>query len=815
MSKKTLGTILEIGGLAAIAVATAGAGLAVASGVGLGSITVGGVGLETFALGGLTAFNFGERLSQRSPKPQTTETALRTERPPRNRRFGVGREHGAYFLYETATDGTAVDVMGYHDGQINRIIQHYIGDRRVTLDGSGYVQKQNDGAFGDDKVQCGVNLGLPSETAWPQVIAKVPDHWTSDHRGDGIVTGFMLSSPVKSKNYQKVYPTGGPNATPMSIAIEGQLVYDWRDDSQDVGDPRTWKFSENVWLHLAKYLLVEMSVGPMRPISDSAYWTDLSALLTARWNAKFAPNVEAWTAAADDADSTVALKGVQTVMSAKADAGATSITVDRVTGLAAGMTISIYVSGDNSKTETRTVGSVSGTTISFSGGLDHDHPQGSQVIWSSDSSSPATEPRYRSCVAYTLADPHKGVIANLLGCGDGWLSTTSNGAYILYSGRYIEPTDDPLGSNEIVSMTIQKGVNEEDAINTIKVSYQSAPHDYNTVATDDWTDDDDIERRGKVLSDSLDNQVPSHSQARRLAKRAMAHLNPAFSGTTIALSSAKRFQGKRYIPMNYVTGGVTLFNRVVQVDKFSRDPKTGQVSIQWHTVDATIDDWNPATEEGNPAPVGNRVALQPVDKPEISSAVANFGADSASGTTGVFLDLTITGAPDRDDITWYARTREQGATVWGERTYSDIDGSASVEIVTEFVPTDTHVEAAVSYQLGDGRVSDWSDTVTVDTSTASIAPNKPTELAVAANDTAGEDISWRNPTSSNFSYSKVLSNSTNDFATATQVGSDIIGGLGAVQTITDAAGTSSTYYWVVAYSTNDVASTPAGPAQEA
>lgn len=813
---KTLVSILEVGiGVTAVVVGPGGigAGLAELGIKGTANRILSNVIFSAALSAGISG---AERLLAKTPKPDTTETSLRTERPPRNRRFGVGREHGAYILYETATDGSAVDVMAFHDGQINRVLQYYVGDRRVTLGPGGFVQKQDDGAFGDDSdvVQCGANLGLPIETAWSQVIAKVPDHWTTDHRGDGVVTGFMISRPVKSKNYQKIYPTGGPNATPMSVAIEGQLVYDWRDPSQDVGDPRTWKFSENVWLHLTKYLLVDMAVGPTRPPSDPAYWDDMRSLLTARWNAKFAPNIDALTTAADDADTPVPLKGVQTVTSKKAAQGDTSVTVDRVTGLAAGMSISIYVSGDNSKTEVRTVSGISGTTISFSGGLDYDHPQGSQVMWASDPSSPATEPRYRSCVAYTLADEHKNVIDHLIACGDGWLSTTSDGAYILYSGRYVEPADEPLGPKEIVSMTIQKGVAEEDAINTIKVSYQSAPHDYNVVATDDWVDEDDVERRGKVLSDSLDNQVPSHAQARRLAKRAMAHLNPAFSGTTVALSSAKRFQGKRYVPISYVTGGVTLFERVVQVDKFSRDPKTGQVTIQWHTVDPNIDDWNPATEEGNPAPVGNRVALQPVDAPVITSAVANFGADSASGTAGVFLDLVVTGAPDRSDITWYARTREQGATVWGERTYSDIDPGASVEIVTEFVPTDTHVEAEVSYELGDGRVSDWSNTVVVDTSTAAIAPKAPTELKVAAHDGGGEDISWRNPTSSNFAFSRVMSNATDDFATATQVGADLPGGLGQVQSITDSAGTSTTYYWVVAYSSAGAASNPTGPAQQ-
>jgi hypothetical protein len=55
-------------------------------------------------------------------------------------------------------------------------------------------------------------------------------------------------------------------------------------------------------------------------------------------------------------------------------------------------------------------------------------------------------------------------------------------------------------------------------------------------------------------------------------------------------------------------------------------------------------------------------------------------------------------------------TRTAGNTSWDSAEYSGITTGASVEIQTSFVAADTSVEVPVAYGVGDGRVSDWSDT---------------------------------------------------------------------------------------------------------
>jgi hypothetical protein len=676
---------------------------------------VSGIGLTVLGtitgnplLSALGAYQLQRGFAPQAPKAEQTENALRISIPPRVSGYGTQRLYWAYALYVTATDGTAVDVGAFHDGRIDSISGYYLGDKVVTLNGSGFVAELDDGQFGGNVVQIGTTLGPAVNTAFAPVIAKVPEIWTSNHRGDGVVTGFALWKPVKTKNYQKVYAGGGPNAMPLSLVMKLQPVFDWRDGTQSVGDPLTWKWSENAILHLAHYLLVR----------DNKTWAK-----------HFTPTLAYWTAAANVADEAVPLKA---------------------------------------------------------GG---------------------TEPRYRGCVVHKHTDEHKSVVAALLGCCDGWMSPRADGALVVYAGRYQAPAV-TVDDRDVISYSVQNGVEEENAVNTIPLTYVSAAHDYTVVDTDSWVDNDDIERRGKELSSSgLANQVPSHSQARRLGKRAIAEAMAPKRGTATLRSTGRKILGQRYIRLVLSEVG---FDETVQVKApVKRDPTTGQVSFAWIIADANVDSWNPATEEGSPAPVGNTVASEPLNPPAIDTAVADYGSDSGAGSVGVFLRLLIDG-PDREDLTWYLRTREVGASVWGEREYNDIDPGATVELATEFVPANTSVEVEAAYATGDGRVSPWSAASIVNTSTADLPPQQASELA-ATGGSGAVIVSYRNPFSLNFSYARVYRGTTTVFADAVQVGLDQAGGLGESITVIDNVGAGSYRYWVRTFNPIGAGGSPLGP----
>lgn len=563
-------------------------------------------------VGGAIGASLGSALAKAFPapvpRPPTTQVAIKSPTPPRISAYGRLRLFWAWILYETAEDGWAIDVGVFHDGRLDAIETYYISDKTVTLLAGGWVQKGPAGEWGNnDSVRVGVRLGLPTETAFSEVIAKLPGIWTTNHRGDGCATGFMLSKNVKAENFQTIYALGGPNNATVSIVARAQRVFDWREGAQSALDPLTWTWSENAILHLAHYLLVRMGKS---------------------WSTHFLPTIAWWTAAANDADIAMPLKA---------------------------------------------------------GG---------------------TEPRYRSCLAHKHTDAHKDVINSLLGCADAWLSPRADGALVVYSGRYQAPTV-TIGPDEIVAYSMQEGVDEESAVNTIKITYVSSAHDFNTVDTTDLVDEDDITARGKVLSDAIENPVPSHAQAGRLAKRAMARVNAPQRGTTTTNAAGRTALGQRYIRQKLIEAGTTFQDAVVEITKLTRNLQTGGLTYEWVLADPDIDEWDPATEEGEPAPVGERVAAEPLPTPVVTSALYIGSESSGEGTAGARVEIHASG-PDREDLTWRARWRSDGGIWSGDLEYSDADPGPAVELITDFVPVGADVDVQVRYIGGDGRYSDWS-----------------------------------------------------------------------------------------------------------
>lgn len=580
---------------------------------------LGRLGLQIVAIGAnfipggqpiaaLAALALATLYKPKGPKPEQQERALKISVPPRVSAYGTVRLYGAYILYDTNADGFAVDAWAFHDGRINAIIRRYLGDKQVTLNGGGFVLPQEK-EFGDgDTIQIGTRLGQTTETAFSELISRMPAIWTTDHRGDGVVTGCMVSKPVKAKNFNDVYPQGGPDANVLSLVIQAQRVFDWRDPTQDPYDQSTWKFSDNAALCTAHYFMV-------RAHKD--------------WDTHFAPTEAFWTAAADDCDAAMALKA---------------------------------------------------------GG---------------------TEKRYRVALAHKHTESHKTVIGNLLACWDGFVAPRSDGALVAWSGRYVDPDEDDLiGPDEIVSYSWDYGVVDEDQINQIAISYLSADHDYNTVDATAWRDEGAISAAGEEKPTTLEVAVPSHAQGRRLAKRLLAKTMSPNRGSVTTNWRGRKIRGKRFIPLHIEEAGAVFFTGTAEIVRLRRNLSTGGVTFDWIKADPNVDEWNPATEEGEPAPVGNRVAPVALVAPVIDSITT--AEDSAGG-----LAIVATG-PNRDDLTWYVHSRVSGASVWGPvMTFDDVPYPVATIVVRD-VPVGETVDFEAAYAQGDGRVSPWSDTYSVD-----------------------------------------------------------------------------------------------------
>lgn len=570
--------------------------------VGIASAVVSTLQLGSLAVGlqsGASLLGLGPSL----PKPDTSVTAIKTSRPPRVSAYGIGRLYFAYALYETATNGTAVDVGAVHDGKMAELVGFYLNDDTVTLTGNT-VNAGADKRYQDGAVSLYWTDGSNPGSAFGAVSALIPD-WDANHRGDGVVMLAQLSKAVKSKRYLETYPNQIP--TPSMVA-KWQLCPD--PYATDPSDPAGWTWTENPVRQLMHYKLLREGVD---------------------YATKIAPTIAYWRAAADVCNEARPLK----------------------------------VGG--------------------------------------------TEPRYRSWLTHKHTDRHDSVQAALLSTFDGWIAPRADGALVVYAGEYYEPTE-TIGPADIIAYDWNGvGVDDDKAVNEIVCSYISADHDYSTVETDAWRDEDDIAERGQILSGNLDPQVPSWGQCRALAKIKMARTNAIHSGTITTNVAGRRIRGQRFIHLLIEDAGTVFLDAPVEITSLTRNLVTGGVTFSWVLVDPNMYEWNAATEEGNPAAKGDRVAPAPLTTPTITDALF-----FESGSQGSRIRIDATG-PERDDLIWYARWRESAGGSWVEVEYPDIDPGRDVIIETSFVPSDVDVVVEVAYKVGDGRLSPWSSPATVST----------------------------------------------------------------------------------------------------
>lgn len=559
------------------------------------------IGLSVLAATVITAVIFIAAvllLRPHAPKPDPTQRSIKEPTPPRIYVLGQRRVFGSSMLFVNGTSRSAVDVWAFCEGPANAVTGVFLNDDAATIIG-GYVQALPDGAYAGSLVKAGYNLGAATETAHAAVVAETPE-WTSDHRGDGIVSGYLIKFPASSKKFLDVYPQG--DNVQMSLVVEGLACFDPRDEAQDPDDPSTWLYTENpVLQHLWFYMVYR----------GYSYAERLE------------PVIGMWNDAADICDEAV------------------------------------------------------------------------------DLSAGGTEPRYRGAIVFSGEMQPSDIESEIRAAYDGWTAEDAHGRVRVYAGKLYTPTL-TLTENDVIDYQIGHNVITEDRINEIIVRTISADHNYNEVECDPWRDEDDILENG-LNNTTLDLQVPSYTQGRRLAKRTMAKINSQNKGTVKVKRSGMAALGERYVHLTIAEAGTTIIDADVEIIGGERDYETGGMSLDFLSVDENVDAWNEETEDGDPAPTAEKPYLPPLEAPEIDSATA---VTDISGTRVEIVAVDPGVAADE----WFTRWRVVGSSSWVEETQTSED----LTFLTGIVPYDAMVEVEIAYGLG-GSISPWSDPETVDT----------------------------------------------------------------------------------------------------
>lgn len=244
--------LLLLGGLDAAGVEGAAAfGAATFLGVS-GATAVGGAAILGATIGLQYALN-----NPSPPAPENGAIPLKQAIPPRIRGYWINRLSGYYVLF-VAAGGNSQDMIAFHSGRIDDVLQIYLHDQAVTVtpaptDGTittviaggtvfaGPIEIQI--FYGTDTQDTGTGLLNSSSTGGV---------WTSDFHGRGIACLAMFCTRADNPtDFTKIYPRGLPLP---SVVARCSPIWDPRDGSQSRANPLTWRASPNPVLQLIDYL---------------------------------------------------------------------------------------------------------------------------------------------------------------------------------------------------------------------------------------------------------------------------------------------------------------------------------------------------------------------------------------------------------------------------------------------------------------------------------------------------------------------------------------------------------------------------------
>jgi hypothetical protein len=197
-------------------------------------------------------------LAPKIPPPGAVQTPIKQGTPGRRSGYGRVRLSGPYMCFE-AKGKFSYDVCAIHQGRIDAIEQFWLDDDEVEVDGYDGVlspdgKKYAYGAGGgaDARVKFHHRLGLPTETAYADIVTALNPLWTSNHRGDGTASIALVCQQSKPKYQQEDFPRGVPAP---SVTARLAPIYDPRENgTESQGDPDNWHWTDNPALEILDYL---------------------------------------------------------------------------------------------------------------------------------------------------------------------------------------------------------------------------------------------------------------------------------------------------------------------------------------------------------------------------------------------------------------------------------------------------------------------------------------------------------------------------------------------------------------------------------
>jgi hypothetical protein len=152
------------------------------------------------------------------PSPTDRQQTVRQSVGPRIKFYGRNKLGGTMSFFESNA-GILYNQIMHNQGQISAILEYWLLDQLVTLDGSGYV---NEAPYVGQLVRIEPKFGLPSQTAAATLIAAFPSIYTSEFQLNGIFNTLISYKEVPAASIGTTYPQGAPQ---LRVVADCSLVF--------------------------------------------------------------------------------------------------------------------------------------------------------------------------------------------------------------------------------------------------------------------------------------------------------------------------------------------------------------------------------------------------------------------------------------------------------------------------------------------------------------------------------------------------------------------------------------------------------------
>ncbi|MBV2147878.1 fibronectin type III domain-containing protein [Sphingobium sp. AS12] len=414
--------------------------------------------------------------------------------------------------------------------------------------------------------------------------------------------------------------------------------------------------------------------------------------------------------------------------------------------------------------------------------------------------------RWRLWASYSLADDERRqILTDMMKAVDGFCWQGPDFKFNLMVGRFEEP-DITITDDHIKAMTATLGPQAQQRVSALKMLYTEAAIGYReqesaTIDDPDSPADPNTSPQAVQLY-----YAPHHNQAVRVGKINIARLGNRWHIEATLNLFGLNLLGRRFCRLDLAQLGVDAIFAIEGGVKLTIGPEETSVSVSLIEVRASDWDFDAATEEGVPPIAPDAGTETPIVIPEPTGLTLSAVPIALGESNGVAIEASWD-AGDRDDLVYQVQYRPSSGGTWVMMTVDDDALTARSGVVDSGTEYEVQVRAlTIGY-----RASLWSDSETITPSAAAMALSAPVFVELIPG-TGEALIRLRLPTAPTLSFARLYHGDSEDFGDATQVGDDIVGGLGQVMDIEHTGLLSGAhYYWARAYETGGGWSALAGP----